>query len=240
MEFSSLKQVLTFSLQIIIMKFYVVILFVAFASAANAQGTMNVQTFIKDANGRYVDLKPSTGIEGSPFFSDKFVAARLTLGPNKYYVPSKLHLTENVVYFENEGREMISSLNVDKIEFFDSKTNQYTLTFRNGFPATGKNTTQTYYEVLDSGKASLLKHIGVRVRENRPYNSATVITIYEKDRSNFLFLNNNMVPIKKLSDVVDAMADKKPQVELFVAAKKLKVTKDDDLKALVSFYNKLQ
>jgi hypothetical protein len=223
------------------MKILSVVILLTLAQSCLSQTSAETSSFfIKDANGRYVDFKSSQGVEGSPFYSDNYTAARLTLGANTYYINKvKLNLSENIIIFENEGKDMVPSIPVDKVEFFDENTNEYRLKFKKGFPNAGKNSLQTYYQVLDSGKATLLQYLGIRSRETRPYNSATTITVYEKEKSYFLFIKNNMYLIKKTGDLLEAMKDKKAEVQSFISSKKIKVNKEEDLKALVAFYNKL-
>jgi hypothetical protein len=48
-----------------------------------------------------------------------------------------------------------------------------------------------------------------------------------------------MYLIKKTGDLLEAMKDKKAEVQSFISSKKIKVNKEEDLKALVAFYNKL-
>jgi hypothetical protein len=222
------------------MKALIVVVLLAGANSCFSQDfNSRSKLFLKDVAGRYVDFKPSYGQEGSPFFLDAYTPARLTLGAKTYYIKSKLNLLNSELLFEDEGKEMAATVPVDKVEFFNSKTNGYNLAFRSGFPKAGKNTTATYYHVLDSGKAILLQHIGVRSRETRAYNSATNVLVYEKDKSYYLFVNNSMYPVKKMDDVVDALKDKKKEVDTFISSKKLKMGNEEDLKELVSYYNGL-
>ena len=221
------------------MKFLLVFIFSIFSIAANSQTAGNINNFLKDANGRYVELKPSYGVEGSPFFLAKYWPARLTIGTNRYIIQAKLNLADNTVYFENEGKELVSSMPVDKMEFMSEESKGFTTIFKNGFPETGKNTFQTYYQVLDSGKATLLKHIFIRQRETRPYNSATLVTVYDKDKNYYLFANNKMTLIKKPEDLFEVLNDKNSEVKSFISSNKIKTNKESDLISLISFYNKL-
>ena len=137
-----------------------------------------------------------------------------------------------------DGEEMIAVGTVSKITFLDPITNNSTTIFKNGFPQVGKNTSQTYYQLIDSGKAVLLKHIGIIANETHQYGDP-VKKVYRQVKNFYVFVEGNMTHIKKPDDLIKAITNNKAALESFISSKNIKVNKEEDLKAVVSFYNKI-
>lgn len=195
---------------------------------------------IRDALGQPLTTKNEYGVEGSAYMFDMYLPGRITVkGKSFANLNIKLNLEKNIVFFEKDGVEMVPTGNVSAVEFFDVTTNRYTHVFRNGFPEINNNTSQTYYQVLDSGKAMLLKHIGMISRESRQYAEATVVRRYEQVKTNYFFINGQLISVKKTDEVLEAFKEKKAEVQNFINSNRLKLNREADQKSIVAFYNKL-
>jgi hypothetical protein len=85
----------------------------------------------------------------------------------------------------------------------------------------------------------LLKHIGITTKEHRQYGDAAVRKEYQQVKTYYVFIQNSLVPIKKSDALIEALNDKKREIEAFISANKLKLNKEQDIKSLISYYNKL-
>lgn len=194
---------------------------------------------IRDAFGRPLTTKNESGVEGSPYVYDIYVPGRMIIKGRLYSnLNIKLNLETNTIFFEKDGIEMIPSSPVNAVELFDVTINSYHK-FRNGFPAINKNTGYTFYQVLDSGKAVLLKHIHMIPRESRQYGEAIKIKRYEQVKSYYIFKDNNIIQIKKADAIKDALKENKSEIETFISLNKIKVNREADLKSLIAYYNTL-
>lgn len=194
----------------------------------------------RDLLGRPVSTKNEYVVDGSVYLYDTYLPGSIVLNKKKFInLPIKLDVQSNQVLFKMDEVEMIPAGTVSMIEFFAKGTNGRNQVFRNGFPPVNKNTNETYYEVLDTGKATLLKHIGVVSREAREYGDAAVKKTIQQVKNFYIFIQNRMVHVKKADALLEAMKDKRASVEAFISANKIKLYKDDDVKSLINYYNNL-
>lgn len=216
------------------------VLLLAAACTASAQ-VSTTNTFATDISGRVMLNKtPGYNIEGSYFFLPDYSRAILVFNSDKFYqdIPVKLNLLDNeVIYQADNGGEMVVSTPVHEIRFTGDKK----ALFRNGYPAINKLNANTYYQVLDSGKAVLLKHYLVTYWDDKPYNNPTPTRTYEQKQEFFISMGGKMYALDKgnANAVTDALADKKDQVAAFIKSNGLKFKKDEDYTAVIDYYNKL-
>jgi hypothetical protein len=225
------------NMRIILISLFCFLTTTSFSQITPAPGRNVILT---DVLGVPLDAKSEAKFEGSVFINDQYQTGRITINGKQYSdVLIKLNIERNVVYFQKDGIELVPAGVVNVVEFLDPLTGKYNQVFKNGFPPTGRNTSQTYYQVLDSGSALLLKHVGVVLRESSLYGQETVTKKYEKVKSYYFFVNGKLVPAKKSDDVLAAMNDKRAAVQIFISSNKIKVNKEEDLKLLAAHYNKL-
>jgi hypothetical protein len=204
------------------------------------QSNMSPLGEVIDAFGNALRATDGSVVDASAYLHKGFSPAHITVNNQKYLNQNvRLNLATNTVSFETNGVEKVPKGVVNRIEFIDLVKNQNTV-FRNGFPEINKNTTQTYYQVLDSGKnILLLKHIGLTLKETRQYGSSSTQKGYQQVKTFYVFSQNKLEQIKKIDVLLDAMKDKRPEIETFISTNKIKAAKEDDLKRLIAYYNKL-
>lgn len=221
------------------MKTVVLAILLFFSQNCISQMRWEGAAFLQDANGNWVDPKPFYKTEGSPFFNDAYAPARLTLGNKTYVVQAKLNLADNTVHFDADGTEMVSAKAVDRVEFYHRGKENQAFVFKSGFPSIGKNSNRSYYQVLDSGKATLLKHIRIRKRETVPYNTATRLTIYDKDDQFYIYRDNKMWLVKKIGDLLEATNDKRDKIKSMIQLSKIRIHDEGALQTVIEYYNSL-
>ena len=195
--------------------------------------------FMTDAYGHPMYMKTVYNAEGSPFFNDNYVPARLSFNGRTYSnIPVKINLSENTVLYDRGGVDFVMTVPVQKIELYDSIADKYYLTFQNGFPGIGELTPLTYYQVIDSGKATLLKHIGISYRDDKPYYSATVTRTFEQTVQYYILTGNKMTIVPKNTDMLtDILKDTKNNIASFIEKNKLKISREQDLEKIISHFN---
>lgn len=196
-----------------------------------------------DANGKPLFSRNYLNSEGSPDFSTEYCTATLTTNDKTYSgVKVKLNLLDNQVLFMDDNTEKIASIPVNKIEFTSCPNLKTPVVFRSGYAAIDEQKQSTFYQVLDSGKAGLLKYYKITYRDERPYNSAVTTRIF--NREEFYYASKPDKTISKLKksseDVVNVLADKKALVQAFIDQNKLKCKKEEDLVKVFNYYNSIQ
>ncbi len=198
-----------------------------------------------DLKGSIVFVGNAVSIDGTPYYNESWSRGSITLLNKKKYqgVSVKLNLqTDDVLYIDEETKKELIALkgSVWEVEVGDPEKNGLLVRFRCGYPVIGNNDVKTYYQVLEEGKATLLKQLKKTIDEEKPFNSATVIRRYETEKSYFLFTGNSMLPLKrKKEDLLNVLADQNEKVDEFIRINKLNLKSDDHLAKIIQYYNTL-
>lgn len=201
--------------------------------------------FMADANGRPMYLKNEYAVEGSPYFNEQYLLAEITSTAGKIYpnIQVKVNLSENeVLYLADDGKEMIASISIKKIRFikFVSKEGIADKVLESfGQPMnTPKN---PVYDVLEAGKATLLKQIKVSFQDNRRFNEASITRTFQRTETFHVLLPDGK--IQKLGsgkdEIISLLPDKKAEVSAFIDEKRLKCRNVDDYRKVIAYYNSL-
>ncbi len=201
--------------------------------------------FMADANGRPMYLKNEYAVEGSPYFNEQYQLAEITSTAGKVYpnIQVKVNLSENeVLYLADDGKEMIASIAIKKIRFikFVSKEGIADKVLESfGQPMnTPKN---PVYDVLEAGKATLLKQIKVSFQDNRRFNEASITRTFQRTEIFHVLLPDGK--IQKLGsgkdEIISLLPDKKAEVSAFIDEKRLKCRNVDDYRKVIAYYNSL-
>lgn len=199
--------------------------------------------FMKDVNGRPLYLRISYVSEGSPYFEDAYRAADITTTGNKTYygIMTKVNIMENIVQFLSpDGVEMVATLPIKKIRFHasagDGATGNAVLESNAALNEPGTRV----FQVLDSGKISLLKHLKVGFRDDRRYNEATVTRVFIHTPLFFASSNGREIRLEKSREfLLQLFADRAKEVDRFISEKALKCKSENDLLQVFHFYNSL-
>ncbi|AXY78067.1 hypothetical protein D3H65_30540 [Paraflavitalea soli] len=207
--------------------------------------TLGSNPFMSDANGRPAYLKTEYNVEGSPWYHDAYSVAEITSTAGKVYsnVQVKINLAENeVLYLADDGKEMVATIPIKKIRFiqFVSKEGVADKVLESfGQPMnTPKN---IIYEVLDSGKCTLLRQIRITSQDNRRFNEASITRTFQRSEFCHVLLPDGK--IQKLSagkdDMINLLQDKKAEVSAFIDEKRLKCRNVEDYRKVIAYYNSL-
>ena len=174
--------------------------------------------------------------EGKVFFPDDYTKATITTTSGKVYrnIRAKINLLNNTLLFtDSAGREFAAAVPVSRLEF-EPGADSPKIVFIQPVADT------QLYQVLDSGKISLLKKITVTYKDQMPYGSTNVTRVFEQKYSYYAFKNAMLVALdRSKSAVMECLIDKSTLVDTFIQQQKLKLRKEDDLVKVFRFYNSL-
>lgn len=224
------------------MKWIMSLVFIAVVipGIAQQQGRFMDETsaFMTDAFGQPVYTQQKANWEGNIFYPAGYHYATLTAAGGKVYryIKTKINLLEGTVLFtDSTESEFVATLPIDKIEFEDFAGGAKII-----FIKIMNDTARRFFQLLDSGRVSLLKNIYVISRDKTTYGSTTITRVFEQKQSYFVYSNTGLVPLEQSkTGVVKILSDKSSQVDAFIEQEKLKLRKEEDLAKLFHYYNSL-
>ncbi len=179
-------------------------------------------------------------VEGSPYYFDDWKKGMVQIENSLYKnVLLRLNMIETTLEFrDRKGEIMICTQPVKRVELQDSASGaSYKFVHSSYLPAS-PDTKNVWLMELVLGKASLYKLTKKSINTVTPYSSATqeqhILTGYNY----YMLQNNTMTRVKKTSDMVDLLADKKSELQEFIKSNKLS-NKEGDMIKLVEHYNSL-
>ena len=206
----------------------------------------NQNPFMKDANGMPLYWGSTYRAEGSPYFHNEYNWAEITTANGTVYtdVRVKFNLVERKVqYMADDGTEMLATTEIRSIRFpvligEDGSKNSVTLISKTGII---NNEDAMIYQVLDSGKISLLRKVDITFRDEKKYSEAVITRHFERKETEFLLLPNG--EYKKLeksrSFISGVMVDKLKEIDSFISSNNLKCKSTKDFQQIVNYYNSL-
>lgn len=203
----------------------------------------NANELMTDISGKPIYLKVDYNVEGTPFFPEEYYKADIYIKKGKAYrdVFVKFNLQENLVLFKMaDGTELSSSVPIQRIRFTDTSRNMYNMVFENGFPSVDKQDDQAYYQILDTGKITLLKYYSVSYLDKKQYGNASITRTFEQSQHYYLLQAGTMKKLEKGQDaLLSHFADKKDELKKYIEENKLKCRKEEDWKKVITHYNSL-
>lgn len=121
------------------------------------------------------------------------------------------------------------------------KDSKDSMVFRKGYPATGRNNAETFYQVLMTGKASLLYILSKTIVEEKDIVATSSKRFFEEEDEFFLLNDGKLTELIK-SDR-EKLAAQFPEQEAallkFMNEEQMKMKTADDFKKFVKKYNEL-
>lgn len=237
-------------------KQFLVVTILAFGSAishaqvpgtqSNIRVSLPAAIFLTDINGK---MQPANldnrEIKGSPFFTEKWTQCIIRLSDNRQFekVPIRLNLqTQEVHYLSAKQEEMLAPEGIIReIQLEDTtETGIVSHTFLNGFPFIDNNDVYTYYDRLVNGNAQLLLFTRKKLMDLKTYGMAGSEKEYLGVDIYYVYKDGIIQSLKKDKRfIVNLLADKKEQVEQYIAANHLKCKSIPDIRQVLTYYNTL-
>jgi len=185
-------------------------------------------------------------IEGSPYFIEYYCPASLRLNKGKEYknVPVKVNLYSHEIFvIDSNNKEIIVTegliINVSLTDTAGAIPHTYH--FSSGYPATDKNNSFNYYQILSDGKLQLLKHIRKEIVEQKNVQSGETRKEFVSRTEFYTYSNGEIKKLKRdKEDIQELMKDREQKINEYLKDKKMNYKNTGMLADLFNFYNSLE
>lgn len=195
--------------------------------------------FMYDINGRVVTEIQYTDVEGTPYLMEDWYTGSVTMAKGgKVYDGLKMRYDayKDELEYEKDGK--LYRLGPE-ISAFAIPTGKDLYIFQNGFPAVGDQKQNSFYRVLHDGTTKLLKRYEMKMREDRPYNSATTIKKFDLGQEMYVLKDGTMYPMRKNAkkDLLDILSDEKNLMQYVIKEEQLNFKTENDIVKLLEEYD---
>jgi hypothetical protein len=184
--------------------------------------------------------------DGSPMLSKEYLLAEILFinGQEMKNLKVNMNLEANELYYKDSLNHIyvFNSGIVKKVSFRELLSLDSTpMTFKTGYPETGKQGRYYYYQSIEDGHIELLKNYSKYIREikneysgeiNREYTDAGVYYVYVFGLLKELRYNKSFF--------IEIMNDKKAEIEKFINDNKINFKKLPEIQKLIRYYNTLK
>jgi hypothetical protein len=208
------------------------------SSVLKAQNVMSLQDPVSTKN---FNSEKYSGIRGTPFLIDKWIKGTVTT-PNGVYenLELKLNVYDNSLVFnkQDEPYELTDKIISFTLMVKESDPNSW-LVFKKDLAGADLSKNQ-YVQVLYEGKVCLYKQPTKQLVEISEINAGIVKTF--SSNTKYYLLINNIAQFVRLNktELLEALKDKKDQLQLFITDNKLSFKKETDAIDLLKYYNTVQ
>lgn len=205
-----------------------------------------IGTFFNDVFGKPFIPFANEEITGSPFINSNWKTAVIKLKDGRYFegVPVKLNIySQSLHYRSANGAEMVAPAGIiEEVHLNDTADNGTIAThlYYCGMKPVENNDENTFYEVLDTGRATLLLCKKTKIIEAKTFASTTIIKEYKSFSDHYISLGGKMSKCKKNDSFFkELLADKKDPVQKFIDDNKIRFKSENDFRTIVRYYNSL-
>jgi hypothetical protein len=176
-----------------------------------------------------------SGVSGSMFYNDDWAEGYVLL-QNQKRTPTLLlryNIYSNEIYFRQDSEVMVIDPSLPVREFGMSvsfASGNRDIVFRNGYPATNRNSTATFYQVVRAGELSVLKHYTKRVTERNNMTTGPEKVINDtEDWYLFDSTSHQIMPFKPSKNgVMESLPRYAEQMRVIIKERGLKLKEDAD------------
>ena len=207
--------------------------------------TLQTGAFFQAVNGMPVNTNVYYKVvEGTAWYDPEWTKGTVAFEKHRYgNLWLKLDLLKNELHFKDiKGEEMICSSPINRIIFGDSTVRgaQFTTFVHSSFvPGLAPLKPDAWMQVQAEGRAGLYTHHKKSISESRPYGSATLEQRITTSEIHYLVQNNKYVRVKKLADLVNALPDKKTELQQWIKENNIEGKTATDLGRVVDAYNNM-
>ena len=207
-------------------------------------GKWGQQIFLSDVNGQAF-VNQYEGISGSVYDQAAYRVAKITLKDGRVYndVKARINLLEQEVNFiASNGQEgFLGKGMVSELAFTEEQISIPTLKiFQSGFPPIDNQNRISFYEILYTGKTSLLKSVYKTIQERNNDMSGERFKEFTTYENLYLLKEGTMVRIKKdKSSLISLLQDKTGAIQKYIDHQKLNLKNEANVIELIKYYNSL-
>jgi hypothetical protein len=185
-----------------------------------------------------------SNVSGSPYLLKDWCDGIIRFSSGRVMKQFKLKFdcVKNQLLLQFNGTTFGAESKVNEFEMYPKGNRKDTLLFRKGFPAADQANAETFYQVLTTGKATLLKQIYMNIIEEKQVVTSTgsLSRRYEEVKNYYLFRDGAM---NRINDERKALAellnDSTGEINKFIADNQLRMRTEDDYLKVVKKYNQL-
>jgi hypothetical protein len=222
-----------------------IIILSLFLNNCFAQDSSN--PFMKDVSGRPLFLRVNYVADGSPYLFDDYNLADITLASGKVYpnIKVKINLAEKeVTYLDEKGAEFVATGPITRIMFYSfvKDGNPHESVVLQGISTEINAPASPVYQVLENGRALLLKELVVSFTDNKKYGEANITRTFKRKEIYEVLMPGSKIPVKfdRNKEAVAALFGKSQAVIAgYIDKQKLKCRSDADLIQVFKYYNSL-
>ena len=156
---------------------------------------------------------------------------------------ARLDLYKQIIQIRLNGDtvKMVLPGNIIEIVFYDtvqSLTNEYK--FQTGYPEIDNLNRNNFYQVLSDGKVTLLRSSIKKINKSKNEMSGETSSQFDIYEDHYLYVKYEMKRVKKDKEyLLNLLADKRKELEVYIAAQKMNFRSMDSIKKLIDYYNSL-
>jgi len=184
-------------------------------------------------------------VSGSPYLVDSWNEGfiRFSSGRVASQFKIKFDCINNKVVLQFNGSTFHTESKVrDFVIYTKSGGNRDSMVFRKGFPVTDKANEETFYEILEDGKSTLLCLHFKQISEETQFASKVIYRRIKDETQYYLLQNGKMtdLPMDKLIIVQQFPAEHQEAIRKYIGDQQLKFNRgNEDFEKLVRYYNSL-
>jgi len=185
------------------------------------------------------------GVDGHPYFIEKFMDATIGLSTGAVYkgVKARIDLYKQEIHFKmpsDSERIALPGL-ITEIIFYDTLGSSiHSYTFQSGYPEVDNLKRDTYYQVLSDGKVTMLKSSIKKINKSKNEMSGEVSSQFDTYEDHYLYIKYEMKRVKKDKEyLLNLLTDKRKEMEAYAKDQKVNFKSMDSIKKLVDYYNSL-
>lgn len=187
------------------------------------------------------------GVDGSPYFFDEFVRAKLILSNGQVYdsISLKLNMASNdiIALSAKDPKYLVLKKGLVREFVFNdaAKPSINKVKFRCNYPTVDNNDENTYYQVLTDGKLQVLKYDRRIYKETKDLVSGEIKKEFTGNEFLYLYNDKEMLRLKKNKEaILSLMDDKGKEIDKWLDGNKINFKNLADIQKLISLYNSLQ
>ena len=181
------------------------------------------------------------GVSGNPYFIKDWSDGVIRFSSGKVIDKFKLRFNtvQNRLLLQFSGSTFAAESGVNEFVMY-TKNKKDSFLFRKGFPATDRGNEETFYQVLERGKATLLRLVTKDIVEEKEIIASKVSRHYQDVDLLYLYYNGSTHKIdKELAPLESFPAEQRDQLKSYISQQQLKMRSTDDFVKLVKKYNQL-
>ncbi len=187
------------------------------------------------------DTPAYNDVSGTPYlFADwNKGAIRFSSGRVATQFKLKFDCITNQLMLQFDGNSFANQSKVREFVIYP-KSGKDSLVFRRNFPTTEKGNEETFYEIIEEGKATLLLLHYKQITEEAQLVSKIIYRRIRDENAYYILKEKMMIelPADKTA-IIEKLTDQSDKIRLFINEHQLKFRNKEDFKKLVVYYNLL-